>query len=44
MRIDGRRPDQLRPVKMELHFTRYAEGSVLISQGNTRELCNATVE
>jgi ribonuclease PH len=44
MRIDGRRPDQLRPVKMELHFTRYAEGSVLISQGNTRVLCNATVD
>ncbi len=44
MRIDGRRPDELRPVKMELHFTRYAEGSVLISQGNTRVLCNATVE
>jgi ribonuclease PH len=44
MRIDGRRPDQLRPIKMELHFTRYAEGSVLISQGNTRVLCNATVE
>jgi ribonuclease PH len=44
MRIDGRRPDQLRPVKMDLHFTRYAEGSVLISQGNTRVLCNATVD
>jgi ribonuclease PH len=44
MRIDGRRPDELRPVKMELHFTRYAEGSVLISQGNTRVLCNATVD
>jgi ribonuclease PH len=44
MRIDGRRPDELRPLKMDLHFTRYAEGSVLISQGNTRVLCNATVE
>ncbi len=44
MRIDGRRPDELRAVKMDLHFTRYAEGSVLITQGNTRVLCNATVE
>ena len=44
MRIDGRRPDELRPVKMETGYTSYAEGSVLISQGNTRVLCNATVE
>jgi ribonuclease PH len=29
---------------MEPGYTRYAEGSVLISQGNTRVLCNATVE
>jgi ribonuclease PH len=44
MRPDGRRYDQLRPVKMELGYTRYAEGSVLITQGNTVVLCNATVE
>src|SRR4030042_1620542 len=44
MRIDGRRPDELRPVTMELGYTRYAEGSVLITQGHTRVLCNATVE
>jgi len=44
MRDDGRRRDQLRPVKMELGYTRYAEGSVLISQGNTVVLCNATIE
>lgn len=44
MRFDGRRPDELRPVKMELGYTNYAEGSVLITQGNTRVLCNATVE
>jgi ribonuclease PH len=44
MRIDGRRPDELRPVHLELDFTRYAEGSVLITQGHTRVLCNATVE
>ena len=44
MRGDGRERDQLRPVKMDLGYTRYAEGSVLISQGNTIVLCNATVE
>ena len=44
MRTDGRRTDQLRPVRLELGYTRYAEGSVLISQGNTVVLCNATVE
>jgi ribonuclease PH len=44
MRVDGRRANQLRPVHLEIGYTQYAEGSVLISQGNTRVLCNATVE
>lgn len=44
MRPDGRRRDQLRNVKMETGYTRYAEGSVLITQGNTVVLCNATIE
>src|SRR5512136_3302852 len=44
MRIDGRRTDELRPLKLELGYTRCAEGSVLITQGNTVVLCNATVE
>lgn len=44
MRSDGRRHDELRNVKMEIGYTRYAEGSVLIAQGNTVVLCNATVE
>jgi ribonuclease PH len=44
MRIDGRRAGELRPLRFELGYTRYAEGSVLVSQGNTRVLCNATVE
>ena len=43
-RNDGRTPDQLRPVNFELGFTRYAEGSVLVSFGETKVLCNATVE
>jgi ribonuclease PH len=44
MRTDGRRSDQLRPVEMTLGYTRYAEGSVLIRQGHTVVLCNATVD
>lgn len=44
MRADGRQADGLRPVKLELGYTRYAEGSVLITQGNTIVLCNATVD
>jgi ribonuclease PH len=36
--------DQLRPVKLELDYVMYPEGSVLISMGNTRVLCNATVD
>lgn len=43
-RFEGRRVDQLRPITIERGFTRYAEGSVLISFGATRVLCNATVE
>ena len=37
-------PDELRPVHFELDFVRYPEGSVLISVGETKVLCNATVE
>src|SRR5580700_1583662 len=43
-RSDGRRPDELRPVTIEPGFLKYAEGSALISVGNTRVLCAATVE
>lgn len=43
-RPDGRRPDQLRPVTMLPGYIIYPEGSLLISVGNTRVLCNATVE
>ena len=43
-RHDGRQPNQLRQVKVERGFTRYAEGSVLICFGETRVLCNASVE
>lgn len=44
IRSDGRRPDELRPVQIEPHFLKYAEGSALISIGNTRVLCAASIE
>ena len=42
-RPDGRRPDELRLVKFERHFTRYAAGSVLAHCGNTQVLCTVSV-
>jgi ribonuclease PH len=44
LRHDGRRPDQLRPVRLTRHFTRHAEGSVLVAFGHTQVLCTASVE
>jgi ribonuclease PH len=43
-RPSGRAPDQLRPVSIQRQFTRHAEGSVLVSFGDTRVLCTASVE
>ncbi|CAN5448866.1 ribonuclease PH [soil metagenome] len=43
-RANGRGADALRPVTFERHFTRYAEGSVLVSFGETRVLCTASVD
>jgi ribonuclease PH len=42
-RIDGRTPDQLRPVTFERHWSKHAEGSVLVSFGDTRVYCTASV-
>ena len=44
MRPSGRAPDQMRPVSIEPGFTRHAEGSVLVSFGDTRVLVTASVE
>jgi ribonuclease PH len=43
-RIDYRKLDELRPVNFITDFVDYPEGSVLISCGNTKVLCNATIE
>ena len=40
----GRLPSELRPVRLTPGYVATAEGSVLIEVGNTRVLCNATVE
>lgn len=44
VRSDGRRPDELRPVRIEPNALKFAEGSALIALGDTRVLCAATIE
>src|SRR5512134_240411 len=44
MRPSGRAPDELRTTIIRRSFTRHAEGSVLISSGDTQVLCTASVE
>ena len=44
VRIDGRRVDELRPITIEPNYLAYAEGSALVSVGNTRVLCAATLD
>ena len=43
-RVDGRNPDELRPVKVPPGFMKHAEGSVLIEMGDTHVICTASVE
>ena len=43
-RVDGRLENQLRPISFQRQFTKYAEGSVLVCCGETKVLCNASVE
>ncbi|MED3623640.1 ribonuclease PH [Neobacillus thermocopriae] len=44
MRVDGRKPLQLRPIHMETNYLIHPEGSVLISVGNTKVICTASIE
>lgn len=44
MRKDGRKNNQLRPINIKRDFIIYPEGSVLISWGNTKVICNASIE
>ncbi|HYM59893.1 MAG TPA: ribonuclease PH [Thermoanaerobaculia bacterium] len=43
-RTDGRAADQLRPVVIHPHFSKHAEGSVLIEVGDTRVICTASLQ
>lgn len=43
-RLSGRRPDELRAVRIQRRYTKHAEGSVLVEFGDTRVLCTASVE
>ena len=44
MRSDGRKNDELRPIHIEPNFTIHPEGSVLITVGRTKVICNASIE
>ncbi len=44
MRVDGRKKNQLRPLKITRNFIKHAEGSVLIEMGDTKVICTATIE
>jgi len=44
MRPSGRARDELRDISIERHFTRHAEGSVLVAFGDTKVICTASVE
>ena len=44
MRPSQRQPNELRPIRITRHYTRHAEGAVLIEMGDTRVLCTASVE
>ncbi len=44
MRIDGRQPDEKRPVSIQVDFVGSAAGSCLIATGNTRVICTASIE
>ncbi len=44
MRVDGRKADELRRLKITRNYIKAAEGSVLIEMGDTRVICTATVE
>ncbi|MEN8167235.1 MAG: ribonuclease PH [Pseudomonadota bacterium] len=44
MRPSGRKPSELRAIQITRHYTKHAEGSVLVSFGDTKVICTASVE
>ena len=43
-RVDGRKPDEMRKIKIRTDYLKFADGSVLIEVGDTKVICAATVE
>lgn len=43
-RFDGRMPNQMRKIKIQKNYLKYANGSCLIECGNTKVICSATIE
>jgi len=43
-RVDGRKPEEMRPVRITRDYIKHAEGSVLIEVGDTKVICTASVE
>src|ERR1043165_3193767 len=43
-RPSGRRPDELRAIRLTRNFTKHAEGAVLVEFGETRVICTASIE
>ncbi|MFC4320995.1 ribonuclease PH [Litchfieldia salsa] len=44
MRVDGRKKDELRPIHFEINYVKHPEGSVLVNVGDTKVICNASIE
>lgn len=44
LRVDGRTSSQMRPLRLVPHFTKHADGSVLIELGETKVICTVSVE
>ena len=44
IRLDGRAPDQFRPLTITRDYIKYAEGSCLIEMGDTKVICTASIE
>lgn len=44
MRPEGRAAGQIRPLRLTRHYTKHAEGSVLVEFGDTKVLCTASVD
>ena len=42
-RPSHRKPDEMRPVRFTTHYTKHAEGSVLVEVGDTKVICTASV-